>query len=79
MGVVASFEKEEIDGSAIQSTDLKLIVAALDPALVASGFDPALVVRATVASKVYGAKYVEPIEPGSEPIIYIYRLRKDGT
>lgn len=74
-GVLTSFDKEEIDGETIKATDLKLIVAAGDPALTVEGFDPLDVVYAEKDSKRYGASLVQPVNPGGTPLIYTYKLR----
>lgn len=74
-GVLTSFDKEEIDGESIKASDLKLLVAAGDPALVVTGFDPLNVVYADKNGKRYGASLVQPVDPGDVPLIYTYRLR----
>ena len=75
-GVVVSFAKEELDGDRITVSDLKLVVAADDDAL--SAFDCTLVVAAVVDGNTYGALLVQPVKPGSEDIVFKFRLRKDG-
>lgn len=73
-GVVASFEKSDIDGDAIKSTDAKLIVAAQDPAL--AGFDIKTVTYAIVDGSSIGAVYLKSAKPGDTELVYSFRLRQ---
>ncbi len=72
-GVVTTFDKKEIDGERILSTDLKLLVAAQDTTL--TSFAPDLVVAAVIDSVRYGAEAYEKVKPGDTALIYTFRLR----
>lgn len=73
-GVVASFEKDEIDGERIKATDIKLLVAAGDAQM--AGVDVDRVVRAQIGSTWYGATDVSQVEPGDTKMLYTLRLRQ---
>lgn len=74
IGLVSSFEKEELDGERIKSTDIKLLVAGQDAQM--SGVDIDRVTRAQVGGVWYGATDVSQIEPGDTKMLYTLRLRQ---
>lgn len=72
-GLVVSFEKDEIDGEHIRTSDLKLLLPAGDPAL--SGVDLDRVASVNVDGVDYGATNLKPVKPGDTVLIYFMRLR----
>lgn len=72
-GLVVSFDKDEIDGEHIRTSDLKLLLAAGDPALV--GYDLDAVATCTVDGVSYGATNLKPVKPGDTALVNFMRLR----
>lgn len=72
-GLVASWEKNEIDGEHIRATDIKLLVAGQDAQLV--GVDIERFTIATVDTVAYGCTNVNPVKPGDTVLLYTLRLR----
>lgn len=73
-GVEDEWEKEEVDGDRVRYTDLKVLVAAGDPALV--GLDPEVVTGADMEGVRYAALRVGRVKPGDVNLVLTYRLRK---
>jgi hypothetical protein len=69
-----SFEKNEIDGERIRTSDIKLLIAGQDPAL--AGFDIERVTFCTLNGKAYGATNLSPLMPGDTMMLYTLRLRQ---
>ena len=71
--IQTAFDKDEIDGERIRTSDVKLVIAATDAAL--AGVDVDRVVRATVGGVSYGATNLTTVAPGDAAIVYVMRLR----
>lgn len=73
-GLEASFEKNEIDGERVRTSDIKLLIGAQDPAI--AGVDMERVLFATVDGVAYGATNLTIIKPGDTAMLYVIRLRQ---